>query len=91
MLYGSGKMSPCGTHREVLILIFLENALRRKRNCHQNHYQKVLILIFLENALRLLNTWSDMEQEVEVLILIFLENALRLSRASLNPGRSHES
>ena len=37
----------------VLILIFLENALRQwKNNCDSREFQKVLILIFLENALR---------------------------------------
>ena len=36
----------------VLILIFLENALRRRWRNERVHSSRVLILIFLENALR---------------------------------------
>ena len=44
----------------VLILIFLENALRqRQQNLMANYSHIVLILIFLENALRLYPPPSD--------------------------------
>ena len=44
--------------KSVLILIFLENALRRLSQLKRRTYGKtVLILIFLENALRQLYLW----------------------------------
>ena len=62
----------------VLILIFLENALRQILSLGLDDFNVVLILIFLENALRQCYTQGGVPIEVQVLILIFLENALRL-------------
>ena len=63
----------------VLILIFLENALRQKDKIEfLLKLKKVLILIFLENALRRRRRVFKNPLR-EVLILIFLENALRRS------------
>ena len=61
----------------VLILIFLENALRLDVSLVDvQSTANVLILIFLENALR--QTIKTIKQNGRhVLILIFLENALR--------------
>ena len=61
---------------EVLILIFLENALRLGAIVSLSVFTAVLILIFLENALRRILYKSKTPINV-VLILIFLENALR--------------
>ena len=54
MLYGmASKIRVKLLHDNVLILIFLENALRRDGESIESHNQViVLILIFLENALR---------------------------------------
>ena len=60
----------------VLILIFLENALRPIEDGKGYLKSQVLILIFLENALRPLLA-GGAQPGVNVLILIFLENALR--------------
>ena len=46
---------------QVLILIFLENALRQNVFPIINQLKKVLILIFLENALRLANKKHPMD------------------------------
>ena len=61
----------------VLILIFLENALRRNKIYDKTQELLVLILIFLENALRPLIAGGAQPGVNNVLILIFLENALR--------------
>ena len=61
----------------VLILIFLENALRQPKLVTLIGSVEVLILIFLENALRLYLNSVHADQYRGVLILIFLENALR--------------
>ena len=62
--------------KTVLILIFLENALRLPSYTAKNpRTGEVLILIFLENALR--HNIINENNDFEVLILIFLENALR--------------
>ena len=63
----------------VLILIFLENALRLMETGTTLKFRvEVLILIFLENALRPgLVAYLVTFEAVVVLILIFLENALR--------------
>ena len=50
---GSKRQAEAGLEFEVLILIFLENALRPAvKDSERTDIQKVLILIFLENALR---------------------------------------
>ena len=49
---------------QVLILIFLENALRRYNTQSKSTAQPVLILIFLENALRL-NDLYEWETHVQ--------------------------
>ena len=62
MLYGQARVFFQAIHLIVLILIFLENALR-----HNGNYVKlvveecVLILIFLENALRRYGSYTDGE------------------------------
>ena len=78
MLYGSESGYKFALQMQVLILIFLENALRHMNK--ETHYQtlsKVLILIFLENALRHRSKQTVPQSVTQVLILIFLENALR--------------
>ena len=79
MLYGrNSKVMNVTNFDRVLILIFLENALRRQRRRHISWPKsKVLILIFLENALRLVTLVVIPGTVLTVLILIFLENALR--------------
>ena len=53
MLYGINKYKPLGAAQSVLILIFLENALRLFKIILISKLSSiVLILIFLENALR---------------------------------------
>ena len=52
MLYGELAKLPRHTQDIVLILIFLENALRPEQDLAKQKRQQVLILIFLENALR---------------------------------------
>ena len=65
-------------YRGVLILILLENALRRSlyRSYLEND-EFVLILILLENALRQIRVFAAYAGSSVVLILILLENALR--------------
>ena len=72
------KRSACQKEKQVLILIFLENALRLSL-ISQNLPSSVivLILIFLENALRPNPAIVICQDRAAVLILIFLENALR--------------
>ncbi len=60
----------------VLILIFLEDALRVFERLVEVTSTKVLILIFLEDALRVLHAYPNKIGR-SVLILIFLEDALR--------------
>ena len=51
-------ITQCNKDRQVLILIFLENALRLDECCTQRTKTSiVLILIFLENALRPTTTY----------------------------------
>ena len=52
MLYGKDSGEWVVKDRKVLILIFLENALRRMIQLVNEANGDVLILIFLENALR---------------------------------------
>ena len=79
MLYGVHTAGFNNNDELVLILIFLENALRHSGNYRKSYFFKfVLILIFLENALRHKANERDYELNNSVLILIFLENALRL-------------
>ena len=93
MLYGGNAKSIEFEGNAVLILIFLENALRHNGVSRLEIFtNEVLILIFLENALRL-DLLRDSNFFNIVLILIFLENALRplqgmvstQSRRCLNP------
>ena len=53
MLYGATIIINFEKVYKVLILIFLENALRLYQAESVNDLYEVLILIFLENALRL--------------------------------------
>ena len=77
MLYGQEVIFKSEDPGEVLILIFLENALRLFNNSKESNNSDVLILIFLENALRPLVKTKQINMDRIVLILIFLENALR--------------
>ena len=52
MLYGFSNWLEASYVRDVLILIFLENALRLPNRSYIYDCSSVLILIFLENALR---------------------------------------
>ena len=78
MLYGEMGAHTKRSHWRVLILIFLENALRHYQMEKINIKTRVLILIFLENALRHDKSTTSHRNSSIVLILIFLENALRL-------------
>ena len=78
MLYGRFFDAEVVKSASVLILIFLENALRLRRLCARRRGRRVLILIFLENALRQSSIRVFCRFKGGVLILIFLENALRL-------------
>ena len=79
MLYGRVWRGEKELSIEVLILIFLENALRLLLLLFNIFIAlTVLILIFLENALRQIYD-EFMFFYKTVLILIFLENALRPS------------